>query len=223
MKYNLEIIGGHALISINNQKYLVDTGAPGSFGKHGEVTFGGKAHVLASSYLGLDAESLSQLAEIPLDGLLGTDILGQYDLLLDYQANNLMLNPQEVDLPLSVPLEEVMGVPVVTIEVEAVGRVKCFLDTGAKLSYLEAGLVPPELEEQGKVDDFYPGFGKFSTPFFRLNYALAGRSATANFGVLPPALSGLLSLTGVRGILGYDFFMAHKVFLTLAKSRLLFG
>ena len=75
--FPLQLQNGHLFIEISGQTFLLDTGAPTSFGTDSSVTLHGKTFDLPSTWLGLSASDLSNLVQNPVTGLLGADIINQ--------------------------------------------------------------------------------------------------------------------------------------------------
>jgi len=46
---------GHLLLSEMDRLWVLDTGAPNSFGDHDELSIEGLSHIIPNNYLGLDA------------------------------------------------------------------------------------------------------------------------------------------------------------------------
>ena len=74
---------GHLFVTAGNRTFLLDTGAPVSFGRVSSVTLDGQRFTVAPTYLGLTKEVLSSHVGRDVDGLLGADILNQFDMLID--------------------------------------------------------------------------------------------------------------------------------------------
>jgi len=94
-----------------------------------------------------------------------------------------------------------------------------FLDTGAKISYLNKELVGT-LEQVGVEKDFYPGFGEFETPIYPVPMLIAEDAITLNCGVLPQPLELTLLLGGCRGIIGAQLMKEYKVLFSYPKNEI---
>lgn len=201
---------GHLFVEIDGASWLIDTGAPESFGDNGRVELAGRTFEVSSGYMGLDTRQLTEFVGIPCRGLLGADILGEFDTLFDAPANRLTLSEGELQLPgMTVPLDHFMGIPIV--EVGCAGRTfRFFFDTGAQISYLQDGLLTgfPAL---GNMKDFYPGFGEFETATHEILLELGGTPLTVRCGQLPGLLGMSLAMADVRGILGNSFMAGRTV------------
>ncbi|WP_155800990.1 hypothetical protein [Pontibacter sp. BAB1700] len=151
--------------------------------------------------------------------LLGADILSKYKLLLDYRNTQVSFSKQLIDLGGGVaPISSFMGIPIINLTV-AERTVKCFLDTGAKLSYLSKELTQ-NYESVGAEADFYPGVGKFTTDCYSVSTTYGGNTFDARFGNLPDLPQMTFMLAGTNGIIGYDFFDNFKVMLDLQKGEI---
>ena len=153
---------------MDERTLLLDTGAPGSFVAGGRVTLLGTSHNVATSFMGLDAPGLAALVGRQVDGLLGMDILGRVDMLLDAPRGLVTFSDEPIEMvsePL--PIDDVLGVPVVEARIN--GRpARMFFDTGASLGYLR-NVAMYDGVPAGQVDDFYPGLGRFTTDTWRVD------------------------------------------------------
>jgi hypothetical protein len=200
----LQLVDGH-LIAVTDGRFLLDTGSPLSFSRTGRATWGGQDHALPTGALGLDADELSDLVGEPLDGLIGGDLLGLHPFTIDLERSVCAVGAPVAGRPtteLSITL--VLGVPVATLELDGVPTTTC-IDTGAKLSYLEAVRLEGR-EAVDQADDFYPGFGPFRTPVYGITARIADSELSIRVGSLPDELSGMLAMLGIAAILGTDVF-----------------
>ncbi|MEY3232076.1 MAG: hypothetical protein RL689_2165 [Planctomycetota bacterium] len=197
----LEFRDGHHFVEVQGDRWLVDTGAPSSFGTPGQVTIAGEQCSLGASYLGLDAATLSRMVGVPCVGLLGADVLGRFDHLFDVEGGRLTLSTDELahdGQPIG--LDDFLGVPIVTARIG--GREhRLFFDTGAQVSYLEDDSIRT-FPDAGRLSDFYPGFGPFETDTFDVPLTLGPATFTLRCGTLPDILGMTLMVAGVRGIVG---------------------
>jgi hypothetical protein len=82
-RYPLETASGHPIAVINGVHALIDTGSPLSFGR--PFTLLGKDHRPQPGFGPIDVTRISQLIGARVDVLLGTDILANQSLLLDWR------------------------------------------------------------------------------------------------------------------------------------------
>jgi hypothetical protein len=201
----LQLRDGHLFIDLGGdlggQLWLLDTGAPTSFGASRSLAIAGERFELDADYLGLTPESLSQFIGVPCVGLLGADVLGRFDHIFDTAAGKLTLSTAELShTGQQVRLDEVMGIPIVTAQIG--GRAyRMFFDTGAQISYLQSDALKT-FPAAGSVTDFYPGVGEFETDTHDVQVSLEGVPFTLRCGTLPGLLGMSLAMAGTEGIVG---------------------
>ena len=201
--YPLILKNGHLFVALLEGAFLLDTGAPTSFGKVSPVTLAGQRFNLPSSYMGLTAESLSTFIERKTDGILGGDILNQFDILIDTpQSQACFSTAPLVCEGEGLALDFCMNVPILAAVVGG-KSVKMFFDTGAQISYFQSDSLS-SFPSQGSVADFYPGFGPFSTDTFRTPVELGRTRYEFRCGQLPALLGMTLMLAGTGGIVGNE-------------------
>ena len=198
----LEFRDGHLFIELSGELWVFDTGAPNSFGASPNLTIAGEQFNLNGSYLGLDAELLSQFVGVTCAGLLGADVLGRFDHIVDIPRGALTMSTDELSHSgQTVPLDEFMGIPIVTARIGDQDY-RMFFDTGAQVSYFQDDLLatfPPS----GVVSDFYPGVGQFETDTFMVPFVLGEGAFSLRCGQLPDLLGMTLQMASVQGIVGH--------------------
>jgi hypothetical protein len=209
---------GHMLVNLQEGRFLIDTGSPTSFARGGRVSFGGAIEDVSDSAMGmLDADMLSRYVGTRLDGLVGMDILGRHR--LTFVGSRLFVGEGVVENSAGTPIREetlialetddFMGIPIVSVNVNE-SPVRMFVDTGAKISYLDASMLSGfQIEET--LHDFYPGVGEFDVGVSTVWADLNGWPFRAKFGRLPPLLQMALLIGGVDGILGRDLFTSYFI------------
>jgi hypothetical protein len=219
MTLPLEFDGGHLFMRMGEQAWLVDTGAPQGFGRTDAISLDGMSFPVQREFMGLDADVLSGLVNRPTHGLLGADVLNELDMRLDVARSVVELSRSGLDVEgESLPLTFVMGVPVVTAEIDG-EAMSMFFDTGAQVSYWQGeGL--DQHEPAGMLSDFYPGFGAFETETFTVPVALGTRSFTLRCGQLPPLLGMTLMMAGSSGIIGNEVLLSRTACYMARRSRL---
>jgi len=201
---------GHFFVETDGGLWLFDTGAPASFGANERVTLAGETFDVAADYLGLDATTLSRFVGVDCAGLLGADVLGKFDFILDMPAGTLEVSTARLELAgVAIPLDEFMGVPIVSGTVR--GReYRLFFDTGAQISYLQDDEVRSMFPVAGLITDFYPGLGQFETATHMVDIALGEFEATLRCGALPGLLGATLMLAGTEGIVGNEVLRGRR-------------
>lgn len=195
--------GGHIFIEIEANLWLFDTGAPSSFGRMPELIFCGVPFSLGGDFLGLTADSLSEFVSETCAGLLGADVLGHFDFVLDLGGQTLTVSDAELQRDgIQVDLDFYMGIPLILVRT---GNSECrmFFDTGAQYSYCQhANMVT--YPDAGSVTDFYPGFGRFETQTKLVPAEIGGAEFELRFGAFPEILEGALLMAGTGGIIGNE-------------------
>lgn len=210
----LSYLERHLFVEVQGQKWLLDTGSPTTFGNSKSLRLGGDEYPVANSGMGITVDSLTEHVPVEVVGLLGMDVLGQYDFVLDLPNHRLLLSREPIEREgVTLDLDEYMDVPLVYATVRG-QELRMFLDTGAMISFLQKDLVS-DLKPVGSFVDFYPMHGTFETPLFELEHELGGVRFVASAGVLPEFLNMMLSLAGADGVLGNQFLVQRPVLLSL--------
>jgi hypothetical protein len=213
---------GHVFVVMTEGTFLVDTGAPASFGRVSSVTVEQKRFEVRAGYMGLTADRLSELVGRDVDGLLGTDILNEFDVLIDIPQSRVCFSAANLDCEGDrVPLSFVMTVPTLTAVIDATPTTM-FFDTGAQLSYFQ-GRSLSRYPAEGSMSDFYPGFGPFSTDTFRTPFQLGRTQQNLRCGRLPNILGMTLMLAGTEGIVGNELVSGRRVGYFPRRQLLVLG
>jgi hypothetical protein len=197
-------------IDVDGEQWLLDTGAPTSFGASRDLKIAGEQFSLDESYLGLTAATLSQFVGAPCVGLLGADVLDCFDSIIDTAAGSLVVSTGELShdgQPVS--LDDFMGIPIVTARI---GDRECrmFFDTGAQISYFQDESLT-EFPFAGKLTDFYPGFGQFEVDTYDVPISIGGVCFQVRCGTLPGLLGMTLMMADAEGIVGNSILTGRRV------------
>ena len=199
----LHTLHGHLFVELDGGLWVLDTGAPNSFGISTQLTVTGEMFRIGTNYLGLDAAALSQSVGVTCVGLLGADVLGRFDHVLDTASGRLVVSTEELSHSgNAVSLEEFMGTPIITAEVDGC-ECRMFFDTGARFSYFQSDALT-RFPSAGSVTDFYPGFGEFQTGTHYVPATFGGETRTLRCGSLPESLGATLMMAGTVGIIGNE-------------------
>ena len=207
----LQLREGYLFIESGRELWLLHTGAPFSFGASRTLCIAGEQFSIGPGVAGINAETISQSVKVPCAGLIGADILGRFDHIMDIDGGTLALSKDELQHQgESIPLTYWMEIPVVKARIG--DRVfQMFFDTGAHVSYLQdASLTsfPPA----GRVNDFYPSFGTFQTETYEVPVSLGAVTFTLQCGTLPAQLAKtLLMMSDKKGIVGNAILHNRKV------------
>jgi hypothetical protein len=169
--------------------------------------------------MGLTVSKFSKMLGTEITTLLGADILSNYKVLFDYKNEIIEFNKEEISFNgTEVGISNFMGIPIIELSIDN-RKLKFFLDTGAKLSYL-SDRITGNYESIGTDEDFYPGIGTFSTDCFEIATSFERLNFNVKYGNLPALLQMTFLSCGVKGIIGFDFFNKFKVILDLKNNRL---
>jgi hypothetical protein len=197
-------------VTLSEGTFLLDTGSPTSFGETSPLVLGARVFALPLSYNGLIVDELSKHVGRHADGLLGTDVLNEFDVLIDLPQSLVCLSTEELDCEGDrLPLAFIPTLPTLTAVVDGT-PMTVFFDTGAQLSYLQAEFLSRYMAE-GTADDFYPGRKPFRTDTFRIPSQLGRTLQNLGCGRLPPDLEEKLIRGDANGILGNEFLVGRRV------------
>jgi len=210
---------GHLFVEIDGWLWLFDTGAPESFGDSNEITLDAQCFKLSNGYMGLSASTLSQFTGVECRGLIGTDVLGQFDHLLDVPSGTVTISTGDLDYTgKTLPLSEFMGIPILTARI-AGSNYRMFFDTGPQISYFQENTIT-DFPSAGTVTDFYPGVGQFQTKTHQVQVGLGESTFTLRCGTLPGLLGATLMMAGTTGIIGNQI-MENRVIAYFPRRKVL--
>jgi hypothetical protein len=206
-----EIHDSHIIALLPEGRFLIDTGSPQSFGDSASLELNGQLLSLSENGWAGTASRISDMVGTPLTGLIGTDLLGRFDLLLEPAEEAISLyDPGAAPLPETImPMGSLLGsTPTVGLTLD--GRhVTAAFDTGAKVSYSTQQHLE-DAPETGSIDDFYPGHGNFNAPLHRCHIGIGGRLVDLDIGRLPEGLGSALLGGGMEMILGMDLLLSSN-------------
>ena len=223
MNYNIDNFDNHLIINDHGKKFLIDTGAPVSFSNETEINIFEQTYRASQSYLGFSIEKLNEEIKYDLDALIGGNILKNHIFQVDCK-NKLFSVLNEISLDNTqeyIDLDFQMDIPIIEIGVEKKTK-RAFLDTGAKISYLNRKLVK-HLEEIEIREDFHPTLGRFQTPIYKIPMILNEREISLEFGVLPEKLESGLLVTGIEAIVGNDIFSFFSLIFNYSDKKIYFA
>jgi hypothetical protein len=201
---------GHLFLEIDDQLWLMDTGSPLTFGDVSHLSVGDQRFAVQPSLLGVSATAISQATGVACHGLMGCDILNQFDHLWSIPHGSAVLgrdlaHPSDTTLPVVLK----SGVPTITVQI---GDVMCpaAFDTGAQLSYVTH---PPitTYPTAGSFTDFHPKFGSFVVDTHYVPIQIAGTTHTLRCGILPPLIALLTAASGIAAVIGNEIMQQRIV------------
>lgn len=215
--FEIRAFDHHIIINDNGRTLLIDTGSPSTLFDGDEFEFLGKcAH---KGILSFPPDIISEMLGTHIDALVGCDILKHFSVLIDCGESSITFSDEELSMTdgESFPLSSKLGLPCVSLNLNGLDG-NYFLDSGAKISYVKRNFVDG-LTPEGQEGDFYPGYGHFETPVYRIPTSIEGHEFPVSYGTLPQILElSLLNLTGATGIIGHDLFQHFAVLLDLRNK-----
>ncbi|MEP5764363.1 MAG: hypothetical protein ABJ308_07205 [Halieaceae bacterium] len=209
---------GHLVVNLSGRQYLLDTGSPFSVGTE-PISIAGMEFLVQDSYLDLTPASLVENIGLPLEGLIGADIIKAFTVSVFPAERVIQFNHLPAAGELLVPIKQFTSVPILPIGVQ--GKVlQVFLDTGSPLSYLPLELLAG-LEPRGLRDVYYPLLGNFTTQEYLVDTNIGGERCPLHFGALPQALEALTVAGSVQGILGTEILKHFGLSLSLQQGVLM--
>jgi predicted aspartyl protease len=218
--YNLDLFDNHPVAIIDGQRVLLDTGSPVSIGNGSQLEIAGRPFTFHPQ-MGITTDKLSQWVNTRIDALLGTDVISQFVVTLDWWGGTVSFFSQGSGSPQGVELRTdlFMGTPVLQFGV-AGAATRALFDTGAKLCYMPKSAAM-NLKPINHVSDFHPMAGAFETDVYEANVEIKGKTFVANFGVLPDSLASILSgTTGIEWIIGTDLLRQGVISFDLKRPRI---
>lgn len=218
--YPLHFKNGHIFIELDGKLWLFDTGAPMGFGNGQTVDLAGTTFNIEREYFGLNAEVLSGHVDVECAGLLGADVINCFDSLIDIPQKRIIMSSGELDHDgVRVPLEEFMGIPIVTVSIGG-EEYPMFFDTGAQISYFQDESIE-QYPAMGAMADFFPNFGAFETETYQVPVTVSGLTFELRCGSLPGMLGMTLMMADTQGIIGNDV-MVDRVVGYFPRRELMF-
>ena len=214
--------GGYWLVGMGDGRYLIDTGRPATFGDRSPLRIASRSFEVKPRVGSADAASVSRDIRARVTGVLGADLLGQFDVLLDFGAGMFAVDENCRPLPGKVVKADFSGgVPVLPAEIGGV-PVRLLLSTGTRISFLKAGL-SSRGDLAGRNVETLAGVGEFETEMRKVEIDLGGTSHAISVGTLPTALESTLASLGADGILGADFCVSKRIAMSARQGVVTIG
>lgn len=218
--YPLKKINSHYFLEIEGGMWLVDTGAPITFGTTKALNICGEHFHFNNTYLSLTTESLSEFIGTPCSGLLGMDLLRVHDIIFDLHKGEATFTQEKV-IPAGtgITLEDFMGIPILPVEISG-EQFRMFFDTGAQLSYFQNKGITSSTPG-AEIEDFFPDVGKFITRTYQVEMRIGEKIFNLISGILPGLLGASLQLANVQGIIGNQIFDFVKKINFSPRSKMI--
>ncbi|HOE62417.1 MAG TPA: hypothetical protein PKW18_05995 [Candidatus Sumerlaeota bacterium] len=209
-EYKYDFINNHIIADIDGSSLLIDTGSPSSFAESHQIVMDGNRFAVSEKMLNVSAEFLTANIGAPINGLVGIDILNQFDILIDPTNQRLLISKEEIPLKGQIlELDNIMGIPLIEGVIDGC-TARLIFDTGAKLSYLNPKWTS-DLPIIGTEDDFYPAYGSYTSNIYEIPIMLGNERIMPKVGNLPALLQMTLGIMDMDGILGVALLLTHKI------------
>jgi hypothetical protein len=198
---DIRIEKNHLVTEIDGQLLLIDTGSPCSFG---QCTFEWvyEEMILTLPPQPMNFQILRERIDLPLDGIIGSNLLLKRGLQLDISRGLLTLYDEIPYGSRACVLSSIMNVPVVIIDVGGIPQ-QIIIDTGAMQSFIDKQTAL-ELPRVGSVRDFMPTGEEFTADLVEMEAVVHETKLAIQPAVSPPELESLLDDVSASGIIGLD-------------------
>lgn len=218
-EYPIEFFDNHIITHIDGKSILIDTGSPFSLGDCRSIQLLGNNYSLYSKCLNFSIDDISELLGKKVNVLLGGDILRDIYFYINCDKKIIQFSSE----PLSINGEQILivlenNVPTLDLQING-NNFKAFLDTGAKISYIDPEITS-NYKSIGRANDFYPGLGRFETNIYEVPITLGSYSFTIVAGNLPDILQMLSFILNSKVFLGNDIFKFFNVYFSYRDKKI---
>lgn len=152
--FQINLFKGHPIIKDGDNIILIDTGAPSTIHNTNNLFFCSENFSCVTNYMGLTVQKISEMLGTEITTLVGSDILSNFKVLFDYQTVSVSFSKSKINsFGNEASISSFMGIPIIELTV-ANQKLKFFLDTGAKLSYLDNEFTA-KYNSIGTEEDFF--------------------------------------------------------------------
>jgi hypothetical protein len=205
------------------QKFIVDTGSPSSFCVSGQVDLYHGIVNIPKKIMQVDAAYLQENVGIPLDGLLGLDILAKKSFSIHYSSLLFTIYDHQDELHIedgSQYFEATAMFFKIPVSING-ASVNLILDSGAHISYLNPEFVRVDTNTLRRTNDFNPLLGNFEVSIVdEYEYSINGKTITHEVGLSPNQLVTMLGQLRVGGVFGYELFNKIDFYYLKEENRI---
>ena len=222
MAYRIDIFDNHIVVIEKEKRFLIDTGSPISISDEAYIEAFNKSYKSRKTYHGANINEISNLVGCSLNALIGMDILANYVFQVDFDNNLFSLWDS---LPVDIKKKEdyidadFTGIPTIDVFINEKDPITSWIDTGAKISYINRNYVK-YLEPSENQKDFFPSYGEFEAPIYNIPLPFNGAVIPFKFGVLPEALEGAMLSGSTSAIIGADIFYNFTLTFHFSKKKI---
>ncbi len=208
MKYPINIFDNHVILIDKDKRFLIDTGAPISISNENLIEIFNNDFTTDKTYHGANINEIGNYVGCSLNALIGNNILKNYVFQIDF-SNKLFSIwnslPEETRNTEDFIEADFQGIPTINVLVNQENQITSWLDTGAKISYINKNYVQ-HLDPLDIQKDFFPGYGEFEVPIYSIPLIFNGVEIPFKFGVLPDVLEAAMLSGPTSAIIGADIF-----------------
>tara|TARA_B100000963_G_C22614131_1_gene666411 strand:- start:1580 stop:2263 length:684 start_codon:yes stop_codon:yes gene_type:complete len=222
MDYKIDIFDNHIVIIDKEKRFLIDTGSPISISDEAYLDAFNESYKSRKTYHGANIHEISNLAGCSLNALIGTDILANYVFQVDFDNKLFSIwdsLPEEIKKKEDYIDADFKGIPTIDVLINEKDPITSWLDTGAKISYINKNYVK-YLEPSDNQKDFFPSYGEFEVPIYNIPLTFNGAVIPFKFGVLPEALEGAMLSGSTSAIIGADIFYNFTLTFHFSKKKI---
>ena len=209
--YTIELIDKIPILITGDQRYfIIDTGSPDSFSEDGLIYLDEKAYSVSQTFSGADTAYLKKHIDERVNGLIGMNILSEYNFHFDYSSKLFKISTDEEvfhEEELIIKLNSGGSYPGIDIDMGG-QTIKALVDTGSKFTYVHDACLAG-LEFVKEEADFSPIMGALnSSRYSALDYTAKGKTFSHDVFYNHQVAQGV-GMLGYEVLLGYDFLRAY--------------
>ena len=161
MQYPIDIFDNHVILIDKDKRLLIDTGAPISISDGSSIDIFNNVYSTEKTYHGANINEIGNYVGCSLNALIGNNILTNYVFQIDF--NNKLFSiwnslPEETINTEDFIEADFQGIPTIDVLVNNDNPITSWLDTGAKISYINKNFVQ-QLDPMENQKDFFPSYG----------------------------------------------------------------
>ncbi|OQA67649.1 MAG: hypothetical protein BWY36_00646 [Candidatus Diapherotrites archaeon ADurb.Bin253] len=215
MILHIYFIQRHIFIELDGNLWLLDTGSSNSFGNIRNLFLGGIQFQLPlnlpAPIAPFNAEMISKHIGVNCIGLIGMDILGRFDHIIDIGNNQLTISTNELEYAGQEVQLSRFGNFTILNALIANHEYRMLFDTGAQISFFLDNAVV-NFPYAGRFIDFNPFHGEFETDIYQVEVNLNGVVFQLICGSrMPEQLSAGLRIFGGSGVIGNEMLINRVV------------
>ena len=222
MQYPIDIFDNHVILIDKDKRFLIDTGAPISISDGSSIDVFNNIYSTEKTYHGANINEIGNYVGCGLNALIGNNILANYVFQIDF--NNKLFSiwnslPEETINTEDFIEADFQGIPTIDVLVNNDNPITSWLDTGAKISYINKNYVQ-HLDSMENQKDFFPSYGEFEVPIYNIPLIFNGVEIPFKFGVLPDDLEAAMLSGRTSAIIGADIFYHFTLTFDYNQQRI---